>query len=157
VPEVGGEEAGNSERLEAGGSETAGWAESDMSLFAEAANVFLAETIASSEDSRLAVDLLFFGFAGNCVAIASDKAVGWVGEISVDAGGTPAAASIISTSAISEYEDNEFSGDKIGIVIASLFWANLSNSSRENEGLRGRGIEGGKPSVRGNPSGLQEA
>jgi len=100
VPEVGGEEAGGSERLEAEESETAGWAESDVSLFAEAANVFLAETIASFKNSRLAVDLLFFGLATeNCDAVASDKEVGWIREMSVVSRGTPAAASIISTSA----------------------------------------------------------
>jgi len=84
---------------------------------------FLAETIASSEDSRLAVDLLFFGLTTeNCDAVTSDKEVGWVGEMSVDAGGTPAAASIISTSAVSKYENDEFLGDKAGIMIASLLF-----------------------------------
>jgi len=138
---VGSEEADGSGWVDVEESRTAGWMMSDALLFTgnrifyyllftgfyylpEIGLIetdFLAGTFASSEDSRLPFDFLFFGLtAMNCDVEGSDKEVGRVEGMAVGAGGTPAtvSASIMSTSVKSGYDlSGDKGGDNKGIVL----------------------------------------
>jgi len=80
---------------------------SEALLFAVSDNDFFTET---SEDSRLPVDLLFFGLTTlNYDVVTSDKGMRGMRETSFIARGIPAtaSASVISTLIMSEYNFSE--------------------------------------------------